>query len=207
MCAKDVTLEVGDDSYPGRLNVPEEPTGQGLLMVPGGGHGPFGDIFLRFARRAADDGYTVARFETWPFPADLEKPGEEFEAELEASVEFLQEQGCSTITVIAKSFGGRVTVQHLPDDVDRLVLWAPVVLFGDHDDSPSVTAAELAEIDIPVRLLQGEEDDVVSVENAEQLVGALPEGELVTLPGEDHSFGRDPGRIMDETMDFLPHTS
>lgn len=73
MSVQDVTLDVGEESYPGRLNVPEASTEKGILMVPGGGHGPFGDIFLRFARTAAADGYEVARFETWPFVSNLEE--------------------------------------------------------------------------------------------------------------------------------------
>lgn len=205
MCANDVTLEVGDESYPGRLNVPDESTEQGILLVPGAGHGPFGDIFLRFARTAADEGYAVARFETWPFPSDLDaKTDEDFAADLEAGVEFLQSRGYSTITVVAKSFGGRLALEHLPDAADRLVLWAPAVGFGDHEELPSITAEELAGIEIPVRILQGDEDRGLSVENAEQIAEHLTQGEVVELPGEDHSFLRDHERAIQETMAFLP---
>jgi len=205
MCANDVTLEVGDESYPGRLNVPDSPTEQGVLVVPGAGHGPFGDVFLRFAEAAAERGYEVARFETWPFPSDLDaKTEDEFEAELEASVEFLQSRGCSTITVVAKSFGGRVVLEHLPDAVDRLVLWAPAVKLGDHEDAPSMTAEELPDRELPVRILQGDEDRGLPVENAERIAGQLPRAEMVELPGEDHSFLRDHERVIEETLSFLP---
>lgn len=205
MCANDVTLEVDDRGYPGRLNVPDEDSERGVLMVPGAGHGPFGDVFLRFARAGAQDGHHVARFETWPFPADREaKTDADFAAELEAGVEFLRSRGCSTVTVVGKSFGGRIALEHLPASVDRLVLWAPAIASGEHDDEPSVTAAELAEIEIPVRILQGDEDDVVSVENAASLAEGLPRGELVELPGEDHSFLRDHERVIEETLAFLP---
>jgi pimeloyl-ACP methyl ester carboxylesterase len=205
MCAQDVTLDVGGESYPGRLNVPETSTEKGVLMVPGAGHGPFGDIFLRFARTAAGDGYEVARFETWPFVSDLEeKTADDFAAELEAGVEFLQSRDCSTITMIAKSFGGQKALKHRPDAVDRLVLWAPYVTTGEDDEMPSITVDDLAEIEIPVRILQGDEDRGLSVENAETLAEHLPQGEVVELPGEDHSFRNEPARIIDETMDYLP---
>lgn len=205
MCAKDVTLEVDDNRYPGRLNVPDESSERGVLMIPGSGHGPFGDVFLRFAREAAREGQYVARFETWPFPEDIEtKTDEEYAADLAASIEFLASRGCSTITVVAKSYGGRVALQQYSDAIDRMVLWAPAILFGEHGEKPSVTAAELQEIDVPVRILQGDEDDVVSVENAASLVEHLPDGELVELPGEDHSFLRDHRRVIEETLEFLP---
>ncbi|MFC3959011.1 alpha/beta hydrolase [Halovivax cerinus] len=202
----DVTLDVGDERYPGRLNVPDAETDSGILMVPGAGHGPFGDVFLRFARTAANSGHQVARFETWPFPTDLEaKTDADFAAELEASVDFLRDRGCETITVVAKSFGGRIALWHLPEAVDRLVLWAPAILAGDHDDEPSISDDDLASIEIPVRLLQGDED-TLSMENAAALVDALPTGELVELPGEDHSFRRDHERVIAETMSFLPES-
>ncbi|MFC7073755.1 alpha/beta hydrolase [Halovenus rubra] len=205
MCPRDVTLEVGDKNFPGRLNVPDRSSEHGVLMVPGSGHGPFGDIFLRFARTAAKDGHHVARFETWPFPEVLEeKTEEDFSREIDASVDFLQSQGCSTVTVVAKSFGGRVVLEHLPETVDRLVLWAPAIMAGDYEEKPSLTEEELADIDIPVRILQGDEDEVVSVENAASLVDGLPNGELVELSGENHSFRGDYERIIDETMAFLP---
>lgn len=203
MCANDITLEVRDESYPGRVNTPAESTDKGVLLVPGAGHGPFGDIFLRFSRQAADNGHMAARFETWPFPDDLTKPDDHLGEDIEASVAYLEDRGCSTITVIAKSFGGRVTLQHLPDTVDRLVLWAPAIKFGEEDEDPSITAAELADIETPVRILQGDEDQVMSVENAARIADALPAGELAELSGEDHSLLTDHERVMDETMAFL----
>lgn len=63
---EDVTLEVSDSTYPGRLNTTEE-------------------------------GYHVARFETWMSPNELEgKTDEDFRADLEAGVDFLRSRGCST---------------------------------------------------------------------------------------------------------------
>lgn len=115
-----------------------------MLVVPGAGHGPFGDVFLRFGREASEEGYRVARFETWLSPDDLDaKTDEEFRAELQA--------------------GG----------IDRLVLWAPAAIAEGTPDVPT-DAAE-----------------------------ALPEGDLVERPGEDHSFLTDHERVIGETLAFL----
>ncbi|EMA05380.1 hypothetical protein C439_01235 [Haloferax mediterranei ATCC 33500] len=173
-------------------------------MIPGAGHGPFGDIFDRFAAAAARDGNTVARFEMWESQEDLaEKTETEFETELSAGIEFLQSRGYSTITVVAKSFGGRLALTHIPNTVDRMVLWAPAILFGNHADAPSIAASELANIETPVRILQGDEDEVVSVENAAAIAEHLPNGSMVELAGEDHSFLNDEQRIIEETLAFL----
>ena len=209
--SEDVTLEVGDSAYPGRLNTAEEPSDRGILMVPGAGHGPFGDVFLRFSRAAAEEGYHVARLETWMSPAELEdKTDEDFRAELAAGVEFLRSRGFSTVSVVAKSLGGRVALEHLPEGVDRLVLWAPAVLAEEAENVPeeawehmsSVTPGEFG-VDVPTRILQGD-DDHIPVNSAERIAEGLPQGEVVILPNEDHSFLQDHERAIKETMAFLP---
>lgn len=210
--SRDVALEVGDCEYPGRLNTPDESSDSGVLIVPGAGHGPFGDVFLRLSRAAAEEGHHVARFETWMSPDDIDAKTEaDFRAELEAGVEFLQSRGCSTVTVVAKSFGGRLALEHLPEGVDRLTLWAPAVLAEDASNVPedawehlpSVDPEEFEDVDVPVRILQGDEDGI-PVDSADRIATALPEAELVELPGEDHSFLRDHERVIEETLAFLP---
>jgi pimeloyl-ACP methyl ester carboxylesterase len=201
---RNVALEIGGDSYPGRLNAPEGSTDSGVLVLPGGGHGPFGDVFDRVATTAADAGHAVARFETWTGPDDLDaKTDADLAAEIDAGVDFLRSEGCSTITVVAKSFGGRLALEHAPD-VDRMVLWAPAVFFGEREDRPSIDAAALSGIDAPVRILQGDEDPLLSVDNAQALAEHLPGGEVVELPGEDHSMLTDEGRVVEATLAFLP---
>lgn len=209
--SEDATLEVDDNTYPGRLNTTKEPSDRGVLVVPGAGHGPFGDVFLRFSRAAAEEGHHVARFETWMSPEELEsKTDEDFHTELEAGIDFLRSRGCSTITVVAKSFGGRVALEHLPEGIDRLVLWAPAILAEDAENVPeeawehlpSVTPGESA-VNVPTRILQGD-DDNIPVNSAERIAEGLPQGELVVLPNEDHSFLRDNERVIEETVAFLP---
>jgi len=209
--SQDVTLEVGDEAYPGRLNTPQESSDRGVLLVPGAGHGPFGDVFLRFARAAAEEGHSVVRFETWLSPGELEaKSDADFREELAAGVDFLRSRGCSTITVVAKSFGGRVALQHLPEGVDRLVLWAPAVLAQGAENVPEDAWEQLPtvipdelDVDVPTRILQGD-DDGIPVDSADRLAEGLPDGELVILPDEDHSFLRDYERVIEETVAFLP---
>lgn len=208
MSTKDVTLDVDGTSYPGCLNTPDAESEHGILVVPGAGHGPFGDVFDRFARTAAENGFTVARFETWETREDLdEKTDADFAAEIEAGIEFVHESGCSSVHVVAKSFGGRLALEHVPDlggaAVDRMVLWAPAILFEEHPEAPTISADELTAIELPARILQGDEDQI-PVENAAALAEHLPNGEHIELPGEDHSFQHDQDRIVEETLAFLP---
>jgi pimeloyl-ACP methyl ester carboxylesterase len=196
-----VTLTVGDSEYRGRLNAPDGGSDRGILVVPGAGHGPFGTVFATFADAAAERGFTVARFETWTDGDDLEaKTLADHRADIEAGIELLRAEGCESVALVAKSFGGGLALRCGPFPVERLVLWAPAVSFEDGEDFPSLGAAELADLDLPVRILQGDEDGVVSVANARQLAGHLPQGEVVVFAGEDHSFMHDEARVVDQTL-------
>lgn len=198
-----VTLRVGDSEYRGRLNAPEGGSDRGILVVPGAGHGPFGTVFATFADAAEARGVTVARFETWTDGDDLQaKTLDEHRADIEAGIEFLRSQGCESVSLVAKSFGGGLALRCGPLPVERTVLWAPAVSFEAGENFPAIGADELAELDLPVRLLQGDEDGVVSVENARQLAEHLPQGELVVFAGEDHSFMHDEARVVGQTLSF-----
>ena len=60
-----------------------------------------------------------------------------------------------------------------------------------------------SDVEVPVRILQGNEDDIVSVENAAAIAEHLPDGELVELPGEDHSSRNDEEQVLEMTLSFL----
>lgn len=207
MPAEEISLDVAGIEHEGRLNTPTGETNGGILVVPGAGHGPFGDVFDRFAAAAASHGFAVARFETWETRADLdEKSMADHAAEIETGVEYLQAQGCNSVHVVAKSYGGRLALELVPetagDAVDSMVLWAPAIIYDDHPEAPTIEAQDLEPIEVPIRILQGDEDHI-PVESAANIAAHLPNGELVELPGEDHSFQNDQERIVDETLAFL----
>lgn len=224
MPTEEFDLSAHGDSYEARLTIPEAPDGRGVAMMPGAGHGPWGDIFDRFAEEAAADGCHVLRFEGWPTPAVFgEKTVSELHAELDAAVERLQAEGCTDLGVVGKSFGGGVTLTHVPASVDRVALWAPAfVTFGDEEtvsdsldvplkemkDAPErrqIAPSTLADLDAALLVVQGDEDEVRSVEHARNIVEAAPDAELLVREGEDHSFrGDDREReVVAETLDFL----
>lgn len=217
MPSESVELAIGDDTYDGELAVPEQPNGHGIVVRPGAGHGPYGDVFDRLAAEAADAGYHCLRFDSWPTREALaEETLTDIRREADAAIAHLRDAGCRHVSVVAKSFGGGTTLTNVPDGVERLVLWAPAVEYGD-DANVTVIADEplgdaprpvvdddyLADVDVPVRVFHGTEDEI-PLENSRRIAAALPDGELVELDGEDHSFLNDTDPdVVAATLSFL----
>lgn len=207
MHGEEFTLTVDGEQYSGEVTSPDGDTDHGVVLIPGASHGPYGDVFDRLAEALADDGVALLRYDSWgnddELPAPDEKTDEDLFAEVDAAVAELRDRGYSRVSVVAKSFGGRIALRHVPDPVDELVLWAPFAFLEDgaalermevpEDVSPPTVGADLlGEHDLPVDILQGD-DDNLPVENARELADALPDGRVHVIKGADHSFvGGDP---------------
>jgi len=216
MSTEDIQLTVGTDSYPGRLTRPEDPNGAGIVVRPGANHGPYGDVFDEFAAAAAESGYEVLRFETWKTTEDIDaKTMAEIHAETDAAIDVLQGRGCEPVHLVAKSFGGWVTLTGPPEAADRLVLWAPAVSVVEGIDLDAERDVPLAELDgvgvdpgtlraveTPALALHGDED-AIPLSNSEDIVDELPNGELSVLAGADHSFEGVEAETVERTLAFL----
>jgi dienelactone hydrolase len=218
MSVEPVEFEVGGETYEGRLNSRREDADTGVLVVPGMGHGPFGDIFDVVAYELAGTGKQVFRYESWEASEDLEeKTLAELHAELDAAVEYLRSKGCSTVYLVAKSFGGGLVLTHLPGAVERVVLWEPATI--EVGDDPNVEAvadepfgdveeyvvgpAQLGRIDVPVRVLSGDRERSVDREHCERIADAVQDGAVTTVRGEDHSFNRNRTATVGHTLAYL----
>lgn len=204
----------GDETYDAVVNTQEDDPEEGVVILPGAGHGPFGDVFDIIAYELAGAGKRVVRFETWESHEELEdKTLAQLHEEYEAAVEFLQSEGCSTVDVLAKSFGGGIALSHVPDGVDGMVLWAPATNVGvesgaanDRDETIGETDGlrigieDLDHVDVPVRVLVGDEDEGVSIEDCERIADGVGDGEVTVIPGENHSFNENRTAIVEHTL-------
>lgn len=219
MPVEEIQLEVGDDSFPGRLNVPDEGGAHGVVVLPGAGHGPYGDIFDQFAAEASDNAIQVLRFQNWEEFEELKvKSLGEIHEEIDAAVALLEERGCTRIDVVGKSFGGGIALTHVPDAVSKMVLWAPFLMVSDESNlakdqpmnlkefTPEIDPATLRTVEPSVCILQGDEDHL-PMENTRKLVNALQNAELIEIEGADHSFlGPDSGVeeiTIEHTIEYL----
>lgn len=219
MTERSIELEVGDDVYDGELTVPDEPTSQGVVVLPGASHGPYGGVFDRFTEEATERGFHVLRYESWEEPEEIQaKTLGEAHEEFDAATALLESEGCENVAVVGKSFGGGLAFTHVPDGVDRMVLWAPAMRVGPRDavdelkdvplgelHTPPVGPGTLHVIDVPVRIVQGDEDEVQSVDASRELVDELPNGDLEVVGGMDHSFDDEEwgAEVVESTMAWL----
>lgn len=218
MHTEETTLAAHGEEYPAELSLPDGDTDHGVVLLPGANHGPYGDVFDHLTRALTEAGVALLRFETWGDREGVddlqEKTAEEFDAEYDAAVDLLADR-FDRVDVVAKSFGGTLALEHHPDGVERLVLWAPAPLLAEGDvieqvdvpddvELPTVASSTLAELDRPVDILQGDEDNI-PVENARELAGPIPDARVHVVEGADHSFvGGDPeDETVETTVDLL----
>lgn len=222
MPLEQLDFEVDEETSEGRFVTP--PAGDAetcVVVVPGAGHGPFGDIFDITTYELANAGVASFRFETWTSTDELDaKSLADLHAELHAAVDFAREHGYDRTPLLVKSFGGRIAFTDLPDDVERVLGWAPAidvadesrldeqydVPLGELEDGLSTAASDVADVDVPVRLLYGD-DDQLYPDYAQALADAIPNAELRVIEGENHSFNAQRRRVVDETLEYLAGTA
>lgn len=216
---EEISVEVNGSNYSGSIDRPEEESDRGIIVRPGMRHGPYGDIFDRFARTAAQNGFHCLRFEAWD--DDRHPLGErtlrDMHADLDAAVDLLRDEGCTDISLVGKSFGGGMALTYVPDTVGRVVLWAPAIVIEDESnleeiidkqfkerDHPIIDTDDLERINVPVRILVGSEDETISIDEVETITSALPEATYSVYDGMDHSFtGTVEADVVDETIAFI----
>jgi dienelactone hydrolase len=204
---EETQLEVGDEHFPARITAPDSGSDVGAVLLPGASSGPFGGIFDELARTLADSGATFLQFETWDGTEELgETELADLHAELDAAVDLLRERECDRVVAVGKSFGGGIPLTNETAGLAGMVLWAPAVSTG-FDERGSMAAEEqrLSALDIPVKIIQGTDDDVVKTGNSEWIADRLDDGELVTVPGAGHAYEADQHRetVVSETATFV----
>ncbi|MFC6954005.1 alpha/beta hydrolase [Halorubellus litoreus] len=218
MPMEQLDFEVDGETYEGRFVTP--PAGDAntcVVVVPGAGHGPFGDIFDIATYELANAGVASFRYESWTSGDELDaKTLAELQRELAAAVDHALDRGYDHVSLLVKSFGGRIAFTALPEDVERVLGWAPAVVFadesaldeqrdvplGDLADGLDIAPADVADVDVPVTLLYGDEDHFYP-EHADALADVLPDAELRVLPGENHSFNVGRRVVVAETVAAL----
>ncbi len=212
-----IDLTGGDASLTAELELPEGESDRGAVLLSGANHVAFDDaVFDHLASAAAEAGVQFLRYQSWDDGEELAAKAEAtLRAEVDAALQHLHERRCDHVSLVGKSAGGAIALQYVPDAADAMVLWAPAIFLEGGDAlaqldvpegaEPSTLSPEhLAGIDVPVHILQGDEDHI-PVANARELAAEIPEGSVTVIEGADHSFvGGDPeDEVVETTVDVL----
>jgi len=202
------------------IDSPSEPTGEGIIFIPGASGGALGSRWQGLADAAVRNGFCLLRFESWAGPKELEqKCIKEVRQEIDWLIGKLSQKGCRRIGIVAKSFGGMIALAYMNSLVGGMVLWAPALgvsqspnitestPFGEFENAQDINPGkeDLSGLKIPVRIIHGTADDVVDIGNSRKLIEALPSAELVTMLGAGHSFKPESCQkeLFNKTLEFL----
>ncbi|MDY6788889.1 MAG: dienelactone hydrolase family protein [Candidatus Nanohaloarchaea archaeon] len=222
MNSEEIKLMPEEGAYKARIDFPDNRTGKAILFMPGISSGPWGSMFDELAEKATKNGYLFLRFESWTNAEDLQKKTlGDIHREMDAAIEKIKEDGCTEINIVGKSFGGGVSLSYIPDSVKKLVLWAPAVGVKNKSNinywinTALKNAEELTDIavghdylkslDLPIKIIHGTNDTIISLKNSEEIIQYLQKGTLSRIEGAEHSYNEEEHKmqVIKETLDFL----
>lgn len=192
---------------------------RGLVIIPGISSGPFGSPF----DEVVDELFSrcrVVRIDAWEGAGDLEEMSlKDLHEIIGEARELLKSNGCESIDVLGKSFGGMLALTY-PDNMsfEKMVLWAPAVGIGENNVSKwrssllehastatdvSIDRKYLEDLDFHTLIVHGTEDEVVDASNSRKICEALPECELKLIEDADHSFSSFEEDVSSLSVEFL----
>lgn len=211
------------------LNEPKNQSNKGIILLPGISGGALGSYYDDLARALSERGFYFLRLELWSSEKDLVKKSlNDIYVSLNNAVQLLRNKGCTKIGFVGKSFGGGIllTFFNQLEDMDKslitsLVLWAPAIGFGKQSnlrqiqklkfsnfrnfDEIKIDKTDLNKIIVPVLLIQGTKDSLVSKGNTAQITKSLPNAHLKYIEGAEHSYNKkeEMKEVIKETINFL----
>jgi pimeloyl-ACP methyl ester carboxylesterase len=108
-----------------------------------------------------------------------------------------------TIRARVPKFAGQLEERHRGAGGWETVLAKTAALMTDLGSHPLVDDLVLASIGVPVRLMVGDRDTLVTMEETAAAARKIPKGELAVLPATPHPIEQvRPGLILDQLADF-----
>lgn len=141
---------------------------------------------------------------------------------IDEAIKFLKSEGYTKIFAIGKSLGGGILLTRNYPEITKMVLWAPAIgvaddkgnlnekvdiVFSEISSMLEVTVDKdlLSDIKVPVKIVQGTEDDNVPVENSLKVASCLLYSDVAKINGMGHSAEtpEQEKELIDSTVAFL----
>ncbi len=180
----------------------------GILFIPGVSGGATSNKFKWIADMCLANNMCCLRADLWDENTIGEESIDQLLEDEELLVDILQSVGCKRVFIVCKSFG---SVLGLLLKADAYVALSPALSLG--NSSHQMKLKEFASaLDIgitpiigkkPLLILQGSDDENVSVAHAVHVAENLPEASLLIIEGAGHSFKGYEDIVEQEIFSFL----
>jgi len=206
-----------------KLDKNKENNKRAVFFIPGISGEAFTGRFANFYLSCLEKRWDVLRMQTWENVKELEAMNvAEIHRSIDEGIRRLKEDDYDEIVAVGKSFGGAMFLSRNNRDISKMVLWAPAigvsedksnleemlnVPFSEINSLQEITLNKefLSSVNTPVRIIQGTNDESVSVENSRRITSLLPKAELVQIEGMGHSYKTKEQEeiVLKATLDFL----
>lgn len=171
-----------------------------VLYIPGTSGLEDMNRIQQLGRKAEQAGFNFSFLKAWSDATDLQS--KTLQQIVENIVSTIASLPAGEIFVVAKSFGAGVMLLRTWPRISKMVLWAPAVELKNTRSFDAIKNTELknltftdmatdmetlSQIQIPILILRGTEDDVVPLASLQSMTEHLSEGQLKELPGMGHS--------------------
>lgn len=175
-----------------------------VLLVPGMSGSVFSGKFDNLKNAILKKGFSYIPIEIWRDRKDMGTLTiKNIFSAIDESISALQKRGYNNFYAVGKSFGGGMLLARNHPLIKKLVLWAPAIGIGKKETISTIidlplnkvktifdiilSPDDLLKIKIPVIILQGNDDKVVSRSASEELSSLLPNSNLKIFNEMGHS--------------------
>ncbi len=181
-----------------------------VLIVPGINFESGDALVQSVCAYLKDADFDFFLFDLWKSAGSLETLSlRRIHDALDGFCSHIMEQGYEQVIGLGKSFGGGVLLSSPSNIFSKLLLVAPAISYTDSDfgsvrglldetmrDIPSVLSIsigkkDLEQITVPVEILHGNADKIVSINNSMNICSALRDCSLMQVPQMEHSLSPD----------------
>lgn len=218
-------IEIPNSESTFLVESPEVETSKAIIFLPGMSGSAFSERFQTFVNAGLSMGFAIVRISAWKNAKDIpQKSLAEIHSDVSYVIDYLHRHGFLSICAVGKSFGGTVllTLSSQTRYVKKQVLWSPVIGIkedGSNVDTLLSTAlgslnslqdiyvdeAYMKNKDVHTLIIHGDADENISISNSEKLVSIMPNAQIVSIKGSDHSYSdkNHEKTLIEETLDFL----
>jgi len=205
------------------LNKGTKEANTAVIFLPGVSGKAFTEKYNLLADECLAQEIDFLRVQSWENVEELEqKTIRDLQEDVEQAIKFLKAEGYNQIFAIGKSLGGDILLTHYYPEITKMVLWAPAIglseekgnlnekinlPFSNINSMLEVTIDKdlLSTIKIPVKIIHGDKDDTVPIDNSLKLASLLLYSDVTKIKDLGHSTEtpEQEKEVVDKTVSFL----